>query len=83
MFTFYNGLLPSNFEHFFIPVKSIHTYNTSHITYLEQELIVASFILGLMAQKYGIQLEKTSNCPVRKHSVQRKILKLRGYINTY
>ena len=38
--------------------------NKSYIIYLEQELIMASTILGLMAQKYGIQLEKTSNSPV-------------------
>ena len=31
----------------------------SHITYLEQELIMASIMLGLMTQKYGIQLAKT------------------------
>ena len=28
LFKFYNGLLPPTFEHFFTPVKSIHSYNT-------------------------------------------------------
>ena len=64
MFKYYNGLLPPAFDHFFIHLKSIHTCNTRPAAnqpyyLLEQELIMASIILGLMAQKYGIQLEKT------------------------
>ena len=59
----YNGLLPS---HFFTPVKSIHTYNSRSAA--NQSYYIPSartnyglyyVILDLMAQNYGIQLEKT------------------------
>ena len=52
----------------FIIGYKVSAANLSHVTYLQQELIMASIILGLIVQKYGIQLEKTLSSPVCKHS---------------
>ena len=52
----------------------------SHITYREINLIMAFIILGLMAQKYGIQLEEDitqTSLKTFKEKVKRE------FINTY
>ena len=49
----------------------------SHITYREIKLIMAFIILGLMAQKYGIQLEEDitqTSLKTFKEKVKRKFI---------
>ena len=70
MFKFYNSLLPpESLITFSLLSKAfiltIHgQQQISHITYLKRELIMDSIIVGLKAQKCGIQLEKTLKRPV-------------------
>ena len=66
MHKFYNHLLPSVFDKFFIPVNKVHTYNTrlsSKLSYsLPKARTVVNLILDFKVQKYGILLMKSLNC---------------------
>ena len=76
MFKFYNGLLPPAFEHFFTPVKSIHSYNTrsaANQSHYIPRVVMASTILGKWHKIMEFNWRR--HLTVQFENIQRKIEK--------
>jgi len=66
MHSYHNKPLPNHFDEYFIPLSSIHYHSTRLATsktcfYLELTLPQENVLLNLLAQKYGLQYQTTSN----------------------
>ena len=85
MFKFYNGLLPTAFEHFFTPVKSIHSYNTRSAVNQSYYIPRARTNYGL----YNIRFNGTKTWNSIGEDIKQSSLKTfkeklkREYMNTY